>query len=60
MICPCKDCTDRHRACHDHCEKFKAWKDDEHKKKQYLKDKIENHHELNFLRYMDKKGKKRR
>ena len=20
----CKDCSDRHLACHDHCEKYKA------------------------------------
>lgn len=23
---PCKDCADRHEACHDKCEKYKAWK----------------------------------
>lgn len=23
---PCKDCQDRHTACHDKCEKYKAWK----------------------------------
>ena len=23
---PCKDCVDRHTACHDKCEKYKAWK----------------------------------
>lgn len=22
---PCKDCKDRHPACHDSCEKYKAW-----------------------------------
>lgn len=22
---PCKDCPDRHLACHDHCEKYKAF-----------------------------------
>lgn len=22
----CKDCPDRHIACHDHCEKFHAWR----------------------------------
>ena len=23
---PCKDCEDRFTACHDKCEKYKAWK----------------------------------
>lgn len=23
---PCKGCTDRFTACHDKCEKYKAWK----------------------------------
>ena len=23
---PCKDCTGRFPACHDKCEKYKAWK----------------------------------
>ena len=23
---PCKDCGDRFTACHDKCEKYKAWK----------------------------------
>lgn len=24
-MCPCKDCRDRHLACHDTCEKYKEW-----------------------------------
>lgn len=23
---PCKDCPNRYPACHDKCEKYKAWK----------------------------------
>lgn len=23
---PCKDCQERHRACSDHCPKYKEWK----------------------------------
>lgn len=23
---PCKDCEERHTACHDKCPKYKAWK----------------------------------
>ena len=26
LMSPCKDCSDRHTACHDHCEKFKEYK----------------------------------
>ncbi len=26
MTGPCKGCQDRHPACHDMCEKYKAWK----------------------------------
>ena len=25
MICPCKSCEERRPACHDVCEKYKAW-----------------------------------
>ena len=24
--CPCKNCTDRHVACHDKCKKYHAWR----------------------------------
>lgn len=24
---PCFKCEDRHLACHDHCSKYKEWKD---------------------------------
>ena len=24
---PCKDCTERHIACHSECEKYKAYKE---------------------------------
>lgn len=29
----CKDCPERHEACHDHCERFAAWRA-EHKAEQ--------------------------
>jgi hypothetical protein len=31
---PCKDCPERHTACHDTCERYKEWKQriDEQKK----------------------------
>ena len=25
-IAPCKGCTERYTACHDHCERFKEYK----------------------------------
>lgn len=25
-IAPCKDCSERHEACHDSCDKYKEWK----------------------------------
>ena len=25
-IPPCKDCTDRHTACHGSCDRYKEWK----------------------------------
>ena len=25
-VSPCKDCANRHTACHDHCERFKEYK----------------------------------
>lgn len=32
---PCKECTDRYLACHDHCEKYREY-DAERKKIQEL------------------------
>lgn len=26
MTAPCKGCPDRHEACHDHCERYQAYK----------------------------------
>lgn len=23
---PCKGCPERHEACHDHCQRFAAWR----------------------------------
>lgn len=35
---PCKDCTDRHTACHGSCEKYKAWQDRYHAQQKHLAD----------------------
>ena len=26
MRCPCRDCKERHEACHDHCWRYQTWK----------------------------------
>lgn len=31
----CKDCPDRHPACHDHCQKFSAWRKEHAKETDY-------------------------
>ena len=27
IVSPCKGCADRYPACHDHCERFKEYKE---------------------------------
>ena len=37
QVAPCKDCAERHPACHSDCEKFKGWKERENKaKKEFM------------------------
>ena len=36
---PCKDCPDRHQACHDRCEKYKAFAAELEKAKKYNNEK---------------------
>lgn len=36
QVAPCKDCGERHPACHSDCEKFKGWKERENKAKKSL------------------------
>lgn len=31
IVVPCKDCEDRHAACHCTCERYKRWKEDSDK-----------------------------
>ena len=35
---PCKGCTERCTACHDHCEKYKNWLEQYHAQQKHLKD----------------------
>lgn len=34
---PCKDCPDRHTACHDECEKYKRYKHELQEQKSSMK-----------------------
>lgn len=34
---PCKDCSERARACHDTCDKYKAWIAEEHRNKAFFR-----------------------
>ena len=36
---PCKDCPDRHPACHDRCEKYKAFAVERAKSNKYNQEK---------------------
>ena len=27
VLTPCLDCPDRYPACHDHCDRYKEWKE---------------------------------
>ena len=38
---PCKDCLERSRACHDTCDKYKAWSASEKLNKVFLHDWLE-------------------
>lgn len=51
MTCPCKNCKERHTACHAGCEKHKEWLSDKHKKEQWLKNQNTDLHHENTLEY---------
>lgn len=38
LIPPCKDCIDRHTACHDRCDRFKEYKEIREKENQARRD----------------------
>lgn len=40
-VSPCKGCSDRTRACHDTCYKYKAWSTPERLNKVFLHDWLE-------------------
>lgn len=33
MICPCKDCHERHEKCHSSCPEYKEWAADNENKR---------------------------
>lgn len=35
---PCKGCTEKYEACHDHCDKYKEWKERYQAQQKYLRD----------------------
>ena len=37
-MAPCKDCTDKYRACHDSCDKYKEWRDRYHAQQKHLEE----------------------
>lgn len=37
-VSPCKDCPDRFPGCHDHCDKYKQWKDERDAEQKHLAD----------------------
>ena len=37
MSCPCKGCQERTDTCHGTCEKYKSWKAEHEKKKEWLR-----------------------
>lgn len=36
IVVPCKDCGDRHAACHCTCERYKKWKEESDKIKEEI------------------------
>lgn len=35
---PCKGCKDRHKACHDSCDRYKEWKAEHDAAMQYVRE----------------------
>ena len=44
MKCPCHTCNEREGPCSDSCERYRAWKEQETAKREYLRNhaKLEN------------------
>ena len=51
---PCKDCGERHTACHDSCPKYNAWKEEAEK----IKEAKRTYAEESFKAYEEQKRRK--
>lgn len=58
MMPPCKDCVERHTACHDQCRKFKEYKLEREAEKAYTKRMNENTHESNYDHRADMRSRR--
>lgn len=47
---PCKGCTERHPACHDNCEGYKAWKANREAENEHLR-KVTQPIDADLIRY---------
>lgn len=58
---PCKDCTERKIACHDHCEKFLEYRKKHlaEKERMYQEDKLKGQiSQINYESYMKRQKNK--
>ena len=53
----CKDCADRHPACHDTCEKYKETKKEIFEKSKWLSRKNQKYLRFDYVLYGDSETK---
>lgn len=53
----CKDCEDRHAACHDTCERYKAWKAEYKAEQAYTKEMLECGRCVKYDHYKDMRSR---
>lgn len=59
MLNPCKDCPNRHTACHDRCEHYKAYKAELEAQRVYTRN-MTRHNSVYHVDYRDKERNARR
>ena len=42
VLTPCLNCPDRYPACHDHCDRYKEWKEIHERKRAAARDQDEH------------------
>ena len=52
--CPCKDCQDRTLTCHGFCDRYKAWRDELEKTKEWLREHRPQTSERATIRFFEK------